>query len=60
MRVGILVVIVLIIRVLAGFGGGYLLSPTITATKNSDVYHHFAYDCYRGLAHHSLQDGDYY
>ena len=33
MRPGILVAVVLIIGLLAGFGGGYLLTPTVTTTK---------------------------
>jgi len=33
MRLGVVVAVVLIIGLLAGFGGGYLLTPTVTTTK---------------------------
>ena len=33
MRPGVLVAVVLVIGLLAGFGGGYLLTPTVTTTK---------------------------
>lgn len=32
-RLGVVVAVVLIIGLLAGFGGGYLLTPTVTTTK---------------------------